>query len=321
MRFLLLGCACLLAAQDADPAKKDRPPLPAIKQPVMFDTPEADAILSAMQVFPKNNPWNEDVSERPVHADSEKIIAGIGKDRRIGFNRDMSFIIVPADQKKVDVKITSYPKESDAGPFPVPDNAPIEDWPLNKAELEAIQRDGKGDRHVILVDPVNMALYEFWRGFKKPTGWEAACEATFDLKTNALRTQGWTSSDAAGLPIFPALPRFDECERGKVEHALRFTVKRSRKEAIYPATHHAGRGKDAAVPAMGQRLRLKASVDVSEYPKHAKAIAEALKKYGMFVADNGMDWLISTPPDKRLQGLDTLRQLHGGDFEVVETTG
>ena len=98
-------------------------------------------------------------------------------------------------------------------------------------------------------------------------------------------------------------------------------MKRSRKEAIYPATHHAGRGKDPAVPAMGQRLRLKASVDVSGYPKHAKAIAEALKKYGMFVADNGMDWLISTPPDRRLEGLDALRQLHGSDFEVVETTG
>jgi len=321
MRHLVLGISCLLAAQETDPAKKDHPPLPVIKQPVMFDTPEADAILAAMQIFPKNNPWNEDISRRPVHPDSDRIVASIGKDRRIGFNRDMSFIIVPADQKKVDVKMTQYGNESDPGPFPVPDNAPIEDWPLNKAELEAIQGEGKGDRHVIVVDAVNLILYEFWRGFKRPTGWEAACEATFDLKTNALRRQGWTSSDAAGLPIFPSLPRFDECERGKVEHALRFTVRRSRKEAIYPATHHAGRGKDPAVPAMGQRLRLKASVDVGEYPKHARAIAEALKKYGMFVADNGMDWLISTPPDPRLQGLEALRQLHGSDFEVIETTG
>jgi hypothetical protein len=314
--FLILAAVGLVAAQDADPAMKP----PKIKQPVMFDTPEADAILSAMQVLPKNNPWNEDISKRPVHPDSDRIIATIGKDRKIGFNRDMSFIIVPGDQKKVDVRMTSYPDESDKGPFPVPDNAPIEDWPLNKMELEKIQREGKGDRHVIVVDPVNMALYEFWGGFRKPSGWEAACEATFDLKSNMLRPQGWTSSDAAGLPIFPALPRFDECERGKITHALRFTVRRSRKEAIYPATHHAGRGKDAAVPAMGQRLRLKASVDVSGYPKHSKAIAEALKKYGMFVADNGMDWLISTPPDKRLEGLDALRQLHGSDFEVVETT-
>jgi len=317
MRILVLGAAVLLAAQEAEPPKK----LPEIKHPVMFDTPEADAILSAMQVFPKTSAWNEDISRRPVHPDSDKIIASIGKDRKIGFNRDMSFIIVPGDQKRVEVKMTQYPKESDAGPFPVPDNAPIEDWPLNKTELEAIQKDGKGDRHVIVVDPVNGTLYEFWRGFRKPSGWEAACEATFDLKSNALRPSGWTSSDAAGLPIFPALPRFDECERGKVEHALRFTVRRSRKEFLYPATHHAGRGQDPAVPAMGQRLRLKESVDVSGYPKHAQAIAVALKKYGMFVADNGMDWLISTPPDKRLEGLDALRQLHGSDFEVVETTG
>jgi hypothetical protein len=320
MRTLLLA-ALLLAAQDADPAKKERPRLPEIKEPVMFNTPEADALLTALQVFPKNNPWNEDVSARPVHADSEKIIASIGAERRIGFNRDMCFILVPPDQKKVDMRITQYGNESDPGPFPVPDNGPIEDWPLNKADLEAIQREGKGDRHLIVVDPVNGMLHEFWRAFKKPAGWEAACEATFDLKTNQLRTTGWTSSDAAGLPIFPALPRYDECERGLVTHALRFTVRRSRREFIYPATHHAGRGKAPEVPAMGQRLRLKASVDVSGYPKHALAIANALKKYGMFVADNGQDWLISTPPDARLQGLDALRQLHGKDFEVIETTG
>ena len=318
MRILLLGAALTLALQEPAPTKRELPP---IKAPVMFNTPEADAILSALQVFPKNSAWNEDISERPVHPDSEKIIAGIGADRKIGFNRDMSFIIVPPDQKKVDVKLTQYGNESDPGPYPVPDNGPIEDWPLNKTDLEAIQRDGKGDRHLIVVDPVNGLLHEFWRAFKKPSGWEAACEATFDLKSNQLRKVGWTSSDAAGLPIFPALPRFDECERGQVTHALRFTVKRSRREFIYPATHQAGRGKEASVPAMGQRFRLKATVDVSEFPKHAQAIAVALKKYGMFVADNGMDWLISTPPDARLQGLDALRQLHGKDFEVVETTG
>ncbi|MBI3857075.1 MAG: hypothetical protein HY293_15420 [Planctomycetes bacterium] len=313
MRFLLLA-ALLLAAQE-------RPPMPAIKAPVMFNTPEADALLAALQVYPKNNPWNEEIAERPVHPDSDKIIASIGADRRIGFNRDMCFILVPPDQKKVEVRMTQYGNESDPGPFPVPDNGPIEDWPLNKTELEAIQRDGRGDRHLIVVDPVNGLLHEFWRAFKKPSGWEAACEATFDLKSNKLRPTGWTSSDAAGLPIFPALPRFDECERGELTHALRFTVRRSRREFIYPATHQAGRSKAPEVPAMGQRLRLKASVDVTAFPKHAQAIAVALKKYGMFVADNGMDWLISTPPDARLQGLDALRDLHGRDFEVIETTG
>jgi hypothetical protein len=319
MRLLILG-ALLLSAQDSA-TEKPAPPIPDFKKPVLFNTPEADAILSALRVYPKNNPWNEDISARPVHPDSDKMIAAIGPTRRIGFNRDMSFIIVPPDQKPVDVTLKDYGNESDKGPYPLPDEAPVEDWPLNKADLETLQREGKGDRHVIVVDPHHGLLYEFFSTHRKPTGWEAACEATFDLKSNALRPSGWTSSDAAGLPIFPALPRFDECERGEVPHALRFTVRRSRKEFIYPATHQAGHTRVKEAPAMGQRFRLKASVDVSDFAKHPKAIAEALKKYGMFVADNGMDWLISTPPDARLQGLDDLRKLHGSDFEVIETTG
>jgi hypothetical protein len=155
----------------------------------------------------------------------------------------------------------------------------------------------------------------------KRAGWECSSEATFDLKTNHLRPRGWTSSDAAGLPIFPSLPRFDEVERGAVEHALRFTVQRSRREFIYPARHHAATSDSPVAPAMGQRFRLKASVDLSGFPKHALAIAQALKKYGMIVADNGGDWHISTPPDRRMTGLDALRKLKGSDFEVILTTG
>ncbi|HZE95515.1 MAG TPA: hypothetical protein VE981_00665 [Planctomycetota bacterium] len=320
MRLLLLG-TLLVAAQESPAEQAPPPPIPDFKAPLMFNTPEADAVLSALRVFPKNNPWNEDISARPVHPDSDRMIAAIGGARKIGFNRDMSFILVPADQKRVDVTLLSYANESDKGPYPLPDGAPVEDWPLNKTDLDKLQREGKGDRHVLVVDPHQGMLYEFFSTHRKATGWEAACEATFDLKSNALRPRGWTSSDAAGLPIFPALPRFDECERGDVTHALRFTVRRSRKEFLYPATHQAGHTRTPEAPAMGQRFRLKASVDVSGYPKHALAIANALKKYGMFVADNGMDWLISTPPDPRLQGLDELRKLHGSDFEVVETTG
>jgi hypothetical protein len=318
MRTIVLA-ALLLAAQES-PAEK-APPIPPMSKPVLFNTPEADAILSALRVFPKNNPWNEDISARPVHPDSDKFIAGIGPDRRIGFNRDMSFILVPPDQKPVDVAMKNYGNESDKGPYPLPDEAPVEDWPLNKADLATLQREGKGDRHVIVVDPHHGMLYEFFSTYRKAAGWEAACEATFDLKSNALRPSGWTSSDAAGLPIFPALPRYDECERGEVPHALRFTVKRSRKAFIYPATHQAGHTRASDVVAMGQRFRLKATVDVGAWSKHPKAIAEALKKYGMFVADNGMDWLISTPPDSRLEHLDELRKLRGSDFEAVETTG
>jgi hypothetical protein len=219
------------------------------------------------------------------------------------------------------VKLTQYPGESDKGPFPVPDNAPIEGWPMEGGTLENIQRNGRGDRHLIAVDPWNGMLCEFWQARRTDAGWEASNAAVFDLKSNTLRPKGWTSSDAAGLPIFPSIVRFDECERGMVEHAMRFTVRRSRKSFLYPATHQAGHTADPAAPAMGQRFRLKASVDVSGFPKHAQAVALGLKKYGMFVADNGMSWLISIAPDARLKGLESLRKLKGSDFEVVQTTG
>jgi len=307
------------AAPNVNHEGRALPPLPRFDQPILFNTPEADAILSSMQVFPKDNPWNEDISKLPVHPDSEAIIASIGAGKRIGFNRDMNFVLAPPNQPKIDVKLTDYGGESDKGPYPVPDNTPVEGWPMSGNSLDDIQRNGEGDRHMTVVDPWNMLAHDFYVGRKTAAGWQAACEATFDLRSNKTRPATWTSSDAAGLPLFPSIPRFDECERGMVEHAMRFTVRRTRKAFIWPATHYASRNTSPTVPAMGQRLRLKASVDVSAYPRHAKAIALALKKYGMFVADNGMDWLISVSPDPRLQSLDALRQLKGADFEVVET--
>jgi hypothetical protein len=173
----------------------------------------------------------------------------------------------------------------------------------------------------MVVDPVNQKLYEFWRGFRKDGAWSASNEATFDLSSNKLRPSGWTSSDAAGLPIFPAIVRFDEVDRGMVEHALRFTVRHTRRAFLYPATHQAGKGNDPAVPAMGQRFRLKATTDLTGLSKHATAIAKGLQKYGMIVADNGGDWRISVAPDTRIQGLDGLRRFKGSDFEVIQTTG
>ena len=296
-------------------------PLPAITRPIVFNTPEADAVLSAMQIFPKDSAWNEDISKRPVLKESDSMIAHVGKDKHLAYNLDMGFIIVPSKQKPVPVKLTDYPDESDPGPYPVPDNATIEGWPLEGGNLDTLQQAGAGDRHVIVVDPMNQKLYEFWRGFKKPGGWEAANEATFDLSSNKLRPKGWTSSDAAGLPIFPATVRFDEVDRGMVEHALRFTIQKSRAAFIYPATHHAGKGNDPTVPAMGQRFRLKTSADLAGLSKHALAIAKGLQKYGMIVADNGGDWRISVAPDARIQGLDGLRRFKGSDFEVIQTTG
>jgi hypothetical protein len=213
-----------------------------------------------------------------------------------------------------------YPDESDPGPYPLPDNAPIEGWPLTGGDLANLQRVGDGDRHVIVLDPINSRLIEFYQGRRTDAGWQAACAAVFDITSNKLRPAGWTSSDAAGLPILPAVVRYDECERGLIDHALRFTVQHTRKSYLYPASHYASRSTEIDLPAMGERFRLKAGVDISHFPQHARAIAQALKTYGMLVADNGGDWRISVAPDDRIQNLDALRTLKGSDFEVVQTT-
>jgi hypothetical protein len=325
MGLLTAGAAVLLAA-----APRPRPPMPKISQPVMFDTPEADAILAALQVFPPDNAWNQDISALPVAADSKVLIDSIGADKSLGYNLDMGFILVPPDQTRVRVKLIEYPDQSDPGPYPVPDNAPIENWPLQRNEdtkalpksgqtLEDLQRHGTGDRHVIVVDPVNGKLFEFWQARKTDEGWQASNEATFDLKTGALRPERWTSSDAAGLPIFPAVVRYDECQRGMVEHAMRFTVRKTRRAYVLPATHWASPSKDPTRPRMGERFRLRQSFDVSGFPPHAQAVLKGLKTYGMFVADNGSDWLMSIAPDRRLKGLESLSRVKGSDFEVVDT--
>jgi len=231
-------CATMLAAQDAKHSSgRTLPAMPKITTPVMFDTPEADQILSALQVFPADNPWNADVSKWPVHANSKNIIASIGADKPFRYDVDMGFILVPSDQKRIDLKATSYPDESDKGPFPIPENLPIEGWPVNYKRtpklkdltLDDVQRDKikeGGDRHALVVDPTNRMLYEFYQMRKTDSSWTAAQTSIFDLKSNKLRPETWTSTDAAGLPIFPAVVRFDELQRGMVEHAMRVTVKR-----------------------------------------------------------------------------------------------
>lgn len=315
---LVSGSMLLAAGGDiTNHAGRKLPPMPEIIEPVLFNTPQADAICAAMQVYPKDSAWNQDISRRAVLPTSDKMIERIGREKHLANNLDMCFVLVPPNQPKVPVKLVGYPDESDKGPYPVPANAPIEGWPVDNKDLAAIQKSGEGDRHIIVVDPTNQKLYEFWRGFKRPNGWEASNEATFDLSSNALRPAGWTSSDAAGLPIFPAVVRYDEVARGEVEHALRFTVRQTRRQYLYPATHFASRSNDATLPAMGERFRLKATANLSGLPPHALAIAKALQKYGMIVADNGGDWRISVAPDARIQGLDALRRFKGSDFEVI----
>jgi hypothetical protein len=292
--------------------------MPSLAQPVMFNTPEADRILEALQVFPPDNPWNEDISQRPVHPNSKRLVASVGNEKRLAYNLDMAFILVPPDQKRVPVRLMAYSEESDPGPYPVPDHAPVEDWPANGRPLEVHQREGTGDRHMLVVDPTRRMLFEFYQARKTDAGWTAAQASIFDLKSNALRPDGWTSTDAAGLPIFPAVIRYDELERGMVGHAMRFTVRNSRRAYVYPATHYASRKTDEDLPRMGERFRLRQDFDIAGFSPHAQAILKGLKKHGMFVADNGGDWRLSVAPDRRIKGLDDLRRVQGKDFEVVE---
>jgi hypothetical protein len=321
---LLVALALTDAREDAPARRSSGRPLPAmpkITAPVLFNTPEADKILAALQVFPANNPFNEDVSKLPVHPNSRKIIASIGPGKPLAFNWDMGFVLVPPTQKRVAVRLVGYPGESDKGPYPVPDNAPIEDWPLNGKKLADIQRHGKGDRHMLVVDPVKRMLYEFYNARRTEKGWQAAQASIFDLKSNKLRPDGWTSADAAGLPVFPAVVRYDEVQRGLVEHAMRFTVRNTRRAYVYPATHFASRKTDPNLPRMGERLRLRKDFDERGFSPHARAVLKGLKKYGMFVADNGGDWRLSVAPDERIKGLRELSKVKGKDFEVVKTTG
>jgi hypothetical protein len=311
--------ACLAAPAKAAAADAG-PGHPTLTAVVLFNTPAADRLLATMRLGPVDSPWHQDISKRPRHPDSDALIAHVGANGHLACNQDMGFVIVPPSQPKVAVALGDYASESDPGPYPVPDAAPIEGWPLSGGSLEHIQRDGDGDRHMIVLDPIAGRLYEFYHARRTERGWTAAGEATFDLTSNRLRPAGWTSSDAAGLPILPLTVRFEECEHGLIDHALRFTIARSRKAYVPPATHSAGSTDDPTVPRMGERFRLKADVRIDGFPPHARAIAQALKTYGMLVADNGSDWRISVAPDSRIHGLEALGQLHGRDFEVVLPT-
>ena len=315
---------CVIAASPAEQTAKP----PDITAPVLFDTPEADGILTTLQVFPPDNPWNEKIADRPVDPMSEAIVRSIGRDLPLGFNLDMNFVIVPPSQKRVPVRVLLYPQQSDPGPFPIPDSAPIENWPLTHNEdvgalpkpgmtLAQFQREGSGDRHLIVVDPRNGRLHEFWQARRTDQGWQASQASTFDLTSNRLRPEQWTSADAAGLPIFPAVVRYDEVARGLVRHAMRVTVRRTRRAYVYPARHFASRDADPSLPRMGERLRLRRDFDVTSFPPHARAVLRGLQEYGMLVADNGAPWLLSIAPDRRIQGLDSLARVKGSDFEVV----
>ena len=211
-------------------------------------------------------------------------------------------------QRKTRVSF-EYADESDRGPYPIPRSVKIEGG-----------RSSTGDRHAIIVDRSSCRLYELYALYPKADGWKAGSGAIWNLRSNKLRPAGWTSADAAGLPIFPGLARYDEVKRGVIDHALRFTVQRTRRAYVFPARHYASDSNDASLPPMGLRLRLKASFDMSGYPRQARIVLTALKRYGMIVADNGSSWYITGAPDSRWSNdqLHTLGRVKGSDFEVVQ---
>jgi hypothetical protein len=312
------------APAKGDPARLERirkAKMPKVVKPILFNTPEADAICAALEVFPPDNPWNLVIEDWPLHPNSSNIIESIGVNKPFRANSDMGFVLVPPDLKKVAVKLVGYPAESDRGPYPVPDNVPIEGWPVSYKglTLDLVQRKKEeGDRHALVVDPTNRMLYEFYQMRKTDQGWQATQASIFDLKSNKMRPETWTSADAAGLPIFPAVVRYDELKRGLVEHAMRVTVVKTRRAYVYPARHYASRRTDPNLPRMGERIRLKKDYDISGFSPEVQAILKGLKKYGMFVADNGIDWAISLAPDPRIRSLhEELRKVKGSAFEVV----
>ena len=302
----------------ADPPKEGAAKEGSGKQEAVPDLGPC-ASLHGKQVFPADNAWNEDISGAKVDPNSDNLIASIGAGKPLhpdfgtvweGAPAGIPYVIVDGKQPKLPMEFTEYPAESDPGKYPVPLDAPVEGGPK-----------ANGDRHVLVIDRDNWILYEIGIAAPGKDKWVAACGAVFNLKKNTLRPEGWTSADAAGLPIFPGLVRYDEVmEQKAITHALRFTVPKSRHAYVAPARHYASRRTDPDLPPMGMRVRLKAAVDISGYPAECQVILTALKKYGMMVADNGGAWFMSGAPDPRWndENLQSLRGVKGKDFEVIK---
>jgi hypothetical protein len=274
--------------------------------------------LGGCSVLPADNVWNTRIDTLPVSALSASYIASMGGSTGLhpdfgtvydGAPNGIPFVLVPGTQPRVPVSFT-YADESDPGPYPVPTSAPIEGGPSST-----------GDRHVLVVDSSACKLYELYSAFPNADGsWSAGAGAVYPLASDALRPAGWTSADAAGLPILPGLVRYDEVAAGQIAHALRFTAAVTQKAYVWPARHFASSNTSTALPPMGTRVRLKASVDISHFSAANRVILQALKTYGMLLADNGSNWFVSGAPDSRWNDsdLNTLRQIVGSNLEVVD---
>ena len=277
--------------------------------------------IAGCTVFPADNAWNQDISALPVHASSAAYIGIIGT--TTAFHPDFSstaydppygygipVTVVDASLPKVPITFVSYPSEADPGPYPIPDSVAIEGGPSST-----------GDRHGIILESGSCTVYEVLGLAHTASGWQGDVGAVWKLGVDSTRPANWTSADAAGLPVLPGLVRYDEVAAGEIKHALRFTVQHSQKAFIAPASHFASSSTNSAYPPMGLRVRLKASVDITKFPPRMQVIVRALQRYGMLVADNGSNWYLTGSPDSRWDDdeLNTLKQLHGSDFEAVET--
>ncbi len=271
----------------------------------------ATPLAPGCRIFPTDNAWNRDVSSLPVASNSATLIRSIGLGARL--HPDFSnagrygipFNVVAASRPKVGVRFT-YAAESDRVGYPIPVRPKIENG---------------SDRHMLIVDKDRCRLYELFAARKVNGRWRAGSGAVFNLNSNAVRPLGWTSADAAGLPIFPGLARYSDVARGRIDHALRFTAPRTRTAFLFPARHQAGESNAAALPPMGLRVRLKASVDISRFGPQSRIVLTALKRYGMILADNGSPWYVTGVPNVRWNDddLHALGAITGSDFEVVDT--
>jgi hypothetical protein len=266
--------------------------------------------LGGCPVFPADNPWNTDISHAPLRAGSAASVARLGGNLHPDFGSNpaygIPFTIVPSDQPPVPVSFSAYGSESDPGPYPIPLNAPVE---------------AGSDGHVLALQQGTCLLYELFAAKPGASGWTAAAGARFDLRSDALRPDGWTSADAAGLPILPGLVRYDEVASGHVTHAIRVTFSSTYAGFIHPATHDASNDTDPALPPMGLRLRLRSDFDLTPYTGAARVILVALQHYGLIVADNGSNWFFQGASDPRWDDndLDQLKSVPGSAFEVVDT--